>query len=544
MAGSGLDHTPSGDSCLLLEALATINRKGDSSHLRSLAEDRQGRANDLSQPGQIGEIDPDPVAGPVTRRVSVSVGFGPKAEVGGLDPVGGDALTAEVLDQQAGPCRDFVERRLRLGPNRACGEVELGAVGDRAGTARTCDSDTALHGCHSGARSFGLGENVEMGPLGGFRVVEMAGIGPVPWAGMMLSGLGAEVIRIDRVQGGNALDGWFGVKDPTRRDRRSIALDLKQGEAVAVVLDLLDGADALIEGFRPGVMERLGLGPEPCLVRNPKLVYGRMTGWGQEGPRARTAGHDLNYLSLTGVLSAIGPAENSVPPLNLIGDYGGGAMLLVAGVLSGLLAVGRGQPGQVVDAAMVDGVALLAALLHGMQAGGGWVETRASNLLDGGAPFYRTYRTSDGGEMAVGALEPQFFAELIEGLGLDLENLPSQYDRRRWSELETILAEAFGALPREHWETVFEGSDACVSPVRRWSEAQTDPHLKARRTLTEVDGVVQAAPAPRFSHSQLPAPGRPTQAGQHTIEILVELGYNREAIGMLIEHKAVVAMED
>ena len=354
-----------------------------------------------------------------------------------------------------------------------------------------------------------------MGPLTGVRVVEMAGIGPVPWAGMMLADLGAEVIRVDRI-GPGALDGLFGDADPTRRGRRSIALDLKQPEAINVTLALIDGANVLIEGFRPGVMERLGLGPEVCLQRNPALVYGRMTGWGQKGIRSQTAGHDINYLSLTGVLASIGPSGHSVPPLNLVADYGGGAMLLLVGVLSGLAAVARGQPGQVVDAAMVDGVALLAALFHGMNAAGFWNERREDNLLDGGAPFYRTYATSDGEEMAVGALEPQFFAELLSGLELDPEKVGAQYERSGWPALERTLAETFAAKPRSHWEQLFEGTDACVTPVRRWGEVESDPHLSARGTMTRVGSVSQAAPAPRFSATPLgPAAAATAQWAGH-----------------------------
>ncbi len=380
-----------------------------------------------------------------------------------------------------------------------------------------------------------------MGPLTGVRVVEMAGIGPVPWAGMMLADLGAEVIRIDRV-GPTALEGMFGEGEPTKRGRRSIALDLKQPEAIEVVLALIDRADVLVEGLRPGVMERLGLGPEICLERNPALVYGRMTGWGQDGVRSQTAGHDINYLSLTGVLAAIGPSGNSVPPLNLVADYGGGAMLLLVGVLSGLSAVERGQPGQVVDAAMVDGVALLASLFHGMSAAGILTEQRGDNLLDGGAPFYRTYATSDGEQMAVGALEPQFYAELLFGLGLEPSG--AQYDRTSWPELERVLAGAFASEPRSHWEQVFDGTDACVTPVRRWSEVETDPHLSSRGTMTRVGSVSQAAPAPRFSATPLGPAAASTANGQDTIAILAELGYNEATVSMLLKQKAAAALEE
>ncbi|MGI8518425.1 MAG: CaiB/BaiF CoA transferase family protein, partial [Acidimicrobiia bacterium] len=341
-----------------------------------------------------------------------------------------------------------------------------------------------------------------MGPLQGLRVIEMAGIGPIPFAGMMLADLGADVIRVDRLAM-PALTEVVGV-DPTGRGRRSIALDLKNPKASEIVLRLVDTADILIEGFRPGVMERLGLGPEICLRRRPSLVYGRMTGWGQDGPRAKTAGHDINYLSLTGVLAAIGTKEHSLPPLNLIGDYGGGAMLVLVGVLAGVVAArGAGGEGQVIDAAMVDGVPLLASLVHGQLANGTWVEARQSNLLDGGAPFYRTYQTSDGEEMAVGALEPQFYAGLLAGLGLSDTDLPAQLDRDGWPELVRRFTAAFGAQPRSHWVEVFTGTDACVSPVLSWSEAVDDAHLRARGVMICENGMYQAAPEPRFSATPL-----------------------------------------
>ena len=380
-----------------------------------------------------------------------------------------------------------------------------------------------------------------MGPLTGLRVIEMAGIGPIPWAGMILADLGAEVIRIDRI-GPSALAGVVG-DDPTQRSRRSIALDLKQSEATEVVLRLVDTANILIEGFRPGVMERLGLGPDVCLARKPDLVYGRMTGWGQDGPRAQTAGHDLNYLSLTGVLSAIGTTERSIPPLNLIGDYGGGAMLLLVGVLAAELAVRDGSPGQVVDAAMVDGVSLLASLVHGLLASGLWVDGREANLLDGGAPFYRTYRTADGGEIAVAALEPQFFSALVEGLGLRDIDLAAQHDRRAWPELTKRFSQVFGEQDRQHWIEVFSGTDACVSPVWTWGESAADPHLKTRGTMLEIDGLRQAAPAPRFSATPLGAPKALTRVGADTRSVLTDLGYSNDAIVKLLTSK-VASLSD
>ena len=388
--------------------------------------------------------------------------------------------------------------------------------------------------------SAGLVKNDAMGPLQGVRVVEMAGIGPVPWAGMMLADLGADVIRVDRAVP-SPLDQFFN-QDPTKRSRRSISLDLKKPEGVEVVLRAIGQAQILIEGYRPAVMERLGLGPDVCLQRNPALVYGRMTGWGQVGPRAGTAGHDLNYLSLTGVLAAIGPSDHSVPPLNLIGDYGGGAMLLLVGVLAALAAVDRGLPGQVIDAAMVDGVALLASLVHGAIASGTWTERRQQNLLDGGAPFYRTYPTADGKEVAVGALEPQFFSELIKGLGLDEALLPAQYDRTGWPLLAKAIGDVLARESRDYWEQIFASTDACLTPVRTWSEAAADPHLASREVMIEVEGNVQASPAPRFSHTRLERPRSPTKSGVDTRAVLAELGYDEDAIGMLLRYR--VATED
>jgi alpha-methylacyl-CoA racemase len=373
------------------------------------------------------------------------------------------------------------------------------------------------------------------------RVIEMAGIGPIPWTGMVLADLGAEVVRIDRI--GPPTLGDIVGPDPTGRGRRSLALDLKQPEATEIVLRLLDSADILIEGFRPGVMERLGLGPQVCLERRPRLVFGRMTGWGQEGPRARTAGHDLNYLSVTGVLAAIGTEGQSIPPLNLIGDYGGGAMLLLVGILAAAWAVRGGAPGQVIDAAMVDGVALLASLVHGLMANGNWTEKRQSNLLDGGAPFYRTYQTSDGEQVAVGALEPQFFAEMLRGLGLSSDDLPSQYDRAAWPLLADAIAERFALGTRDHWTSVFADTDACVSPVLRWSEADSDPHVGERGIVIDGNGMRQAAPAPRFSATPLVPPRPLVSAGSDTRSILSELGYDEGAIVMLLANKVAATSQ-
>jgi alpha-methylacyl-CoA racemase len=375
------------------------------------------------------------------------------------------------------------------------------------------------------------------GPLKGVRVVELAGLGPVPFAGMVLADLGADVIRVDRLDPGPVAT-LFSA-DPTARGRRSIALDLKQAPAVEVALRLVETAEILVEGFRPGVTERLGLGPRACLERNPALVYGRMTGWGQTGPLAPTAGHDINYLAIAGTLSAIGPVDQPLPPLNLVADYGGGAMLLLVGILSALTHARATGQGQVVDAAMVDGASLLASIVRGALASGMWTDRRQSNLLDGGAPFYRTYRTGDGGFVAVGALEPQFFAALLNGLELEADRLPAQYDRSGWPFLQRAIEERFAAYPRSHWEAIFAGTDACVTPVLSWAESAANEHLLARSTLIEVAGVRQPAPAPRFSATPagMPVPAGP--AGLDTELILGSLGYSQADLSKLKAEKAV-----
>lgn len=375
------------------------------------------------------------------------------------------------------------------------------------------------------------------GPLAGVEVVELAGLGPVPFAGMMLADLGARVVRVDRLNRGPVANLF--QSDPTSRGRQSIALDLKQAAAVEVVLRMVDVADILIEGFRPGVTERLGVGPAPCLQRNPRLVYGRMTGWGQTGRRAATAGHDINYLAVSGLLGAIGPLDQPLPPLNLVADYGGGAMLLVVGVLAALIHARAGGGGQVVDAAMIDGVSLLGSIVRGSLASGLWEDRRQANLLDGGAPFYRTYRTSDGGFVAVGALEPQFFGELLSGLGLEASELPPQYDRSGWPRLSQALAEAFAARPRAHWEEVFALTDACVSPVLSLGESVRDGHVQDRATFAEVDGVVQPRPAPRFSATPTGPPAGPSVIGADTDRVLAALGYTSTEICKLRDQKAV-----
>jgi alpha-methylacyl-CoA racemase len=350
------------------------------------------------------------------------------------------------------------------------------------------------------------------GPLRGLRVLEFAAIGPVPHAAMVLADLGADVVCVDRPGAPTLSPGRPSTPDPLQRGRRRVVLDLKTPEGQAAALDLAARADVLLEGLRPGVMERLGLGPEVCRERNPRLIYARMTGWGQDGPLARAAGHDLNYIGLTGVLHAIGRAEGPPPPpLNLIGDYGGGSMLLLVGVLAALWERERSGQGQVIDAAMVDGAALLAQLPLSLRAQGFWRDERASNLLDGGAPFYDTYTCADGKFVAVGALEPQFFAALLQGLGLTDIDPARQYDVSFWPELRRRFTEAFARRTRDEWYAHFAGTEACVTPVLSFAEAAGHPHLVHRQTYVVGDGVTQAGTAPRFSRTPgAPGPWPPT----------------------------------
>lgn len=360
------------------------------------------------------------------------------------------------------------------------------------------------------------------GPLAGLRVIEIAGIGPAPFAAMLLADLGADVIRLDRLDGGELpIDPRY---DLLNRGKRSIGIDLKHPAAAALVRRLATRADALVEGFRPGVAERLGIGPEALLAANPRLVYGRMTGWGQDGPLAPVAGHDLTYLAVSGVLSAIGPPDGPpVPPLNLLGDYGGGGMLLAVGVLSALWHAGRTGAGQVVDAAIVDGAALLATQVFGMLHSGAWRDARGANLLDGGAPHYGVYRTADGQYLAVGPLEPKFYAEFIGRLGVPAGEA-NPYDPAQWPALREAIAARLASRTRDEWLRVFEGSDACVAPVVSLAEAPEHPHLAARGVFVDVDGVRQPAPAPRFSVTGTATPAGPPLPGQHTREVLAELG--------------------
>ncbi|MFB7976738.1 CaiB/BaiF CoA transferase family protein [Streptomyces vinaceus] len=356
------------------------------------------------------------------------------------------------------------------------------------------------------------------GPLAGVRVVELAGIGPGPFAAMLLADLGADVVRVDRPGGGVlAVDPAY---DVTNRGKRSVLVDLKSAEGPTRVLDLVERADVLIEGFRPGVAERLGVGPAACHARNPKLVYGRMTGWGQDGPLAHTAGHDIAYIAVTGALGMIGnPGEPPAVPANLVGDYAGGSLYLVIGVLAALQhARTPGGAGQVVDAAIVDGTAHLTAMIHGMMAAGGWQDRRGANLLDGGCPFYGTYETSDGGYMAVGALEQQFYDTFTELLGIR-EQAPARKDLARWGELREAVAARFKSRTRQEWTEVFEGSDACVAPVLSLGEAPLHPHLAARATFTDLGGITQPAPAPRFSATPAAVTSGPALPGAHTASV-------------------------
>lgn len=354
-----------------------------------------------------------------------------------------------------------------------------------------------------------------MGPLAGFRIVELAGIGPAPMCCMLLADLGADIIRIDRLE-----PSGLGVQSPDKfkllhRSRPAVAVDLKNAGGVALALRLVSQADALIEGFRPGVMERLGLGPEPCLAANPRLVYGRMTGWGQTGPLARTAGHDLDYIALSGVLHAIGrEGQKPTPPLNLVGDFGGGALYLAMGVLAALLEASRSGKGQIVDAAMAEGAASLLTPFFGLHAAGQMALQRGVNTLDSGAFFYETYECGDGEFVAVAAIEPKFYAELLRRLELDPASLPNQDDRARWPDGKAVLAAKFKTKRRDEWLRLFDGGDACVAPVLSLAEAPRHPHAVARQSFIEVGGVTQPAPAPRFSRTQnaTPSPPKPPDA--------------------------------
>jgi alpha-methylacyl-CoA racemase len=370
------------------------------------------------------------------------------------------------------------------------------------------------------------------GPLAGLTVIELAGLAPAPYACTVLADLGADVIRIDRAAGGADVLGMS--YDPLMRSRRTIGVNTKSAAGVELVLRLAERADVLVEGFRPGVAERMGLGPERVHARNPRLVYGRITGWGQDGPLATSAGHDINYIGLSGALDAIGrPGERPVPPVNLLGDFGGGGLFLAMGVLAALFERATSGQGQVVDASMVDGAALLTTQLYGLRASGMWDRERGENLLDGGAPFYDTYATADGRYVAVGAIEMRFFAALLEVLDLDPDTVPSHLDRRQWPRLREILAAAIGRYTRDELTARAEGTDACLTPVLTPREAQRHPHNVARGTFTDVGGVTQPAPGPRFDRTPAAVPEPPHEKGADTAEVLGELGLSAEEIAAL-----------
>jgi alpha-methylacyl-CoA racemase len=357
------------------------------------------------------------------------------------------------------------------------------------------------------------------GPLQGLRVVELAGIGPGPHAAMILGDLGADVVRIERPARKGGVPG--GSRDSMLRNRRSVAADLKSDEGRELVLRLIAKADVLTEGYRPGVTERLGLGPDNCAKVNERLIYARMTGWGQTGPRSQQAGHDINYISLNGLLHAVGrKGERPVPPLNLAGDFGGGSMFLIVGILAALWERQTSGKGQVVDAAMIDGSSVLMQMMWGFRAMGMWSDERGTNMLDTGAPYYDTYTCSDGRHVAVGAIEPQFYALLLQGLGLDTADLPAQNDVARWPELRAAFTEAFAAQDRDHWAKVYDGTDACVTPVLSFAEVETEPHITERNTFFRDGDNLEPAPAPRFSRSTVPTPTPPGVPGADTEAVL------------------------
>ena len=369
-----------------------------------------------------------------------------------------------------------------------------------------------------------------MGPLKGLKIIEMAGIGPGPFCGMVLADLGAEVIRVDRVSAA----GTGSRQEPANRGKRSIAVDLKSQEGVDVVLKLVEDADAIFEGFRPGVMERLGLGPDICLERNKKIVFGRMTGWGQDGPLADAAGHDINYISLSGALAAIGrPDSPPVPPLNLIGDFGGGGMLLALGLVSALFEARGSGEGQVVDAAMTDGSALLMTMIYSMKGSGFWQDSTGSNLLDGGAHFYDTYECKDGKFISIGSIEPQFYKLLRELANLEDSIYDNQMSRENWPDLKKEITKVFLNKTRDEWCDLMEGTDVCFAPVLSMWEAPQHPHNVARKTFIELEGLDQPAPAPRFSKTVSEVRSPPALAGEHTDEILNEIGIDSDQIKIL-----------
>jgi alpha-methylacyl-CoA racemase len=380
-----------------------------------------------------------------------------------------------------------------------------------------------------------------MGPLTGYRIIELAGIGPGPMCAMLLSDMGAEVLRIDRTA-----DAGLGIATETKyallnRGRRSLALDLKKPEAIGALLKMVEKADGLIEGFRPGVTERLGLGPDVCLKRNPRLVYGRMTGWGQEGPMAHAAGHDINYIALSGALHSIGRrGEAPVPPLNLVGDFGGGALYLALGVVAGLLEAQKSGKGQVVDAAMVDGAASLMTAIYGIHGSGRWTDNRGDNILDTGAHYYDVYETKDGKYISIGSIETKFYDELLELSGLKREELARQNDRDAWPAMKQKVAAIFKTKSRDEWCKIMEGSDVCFAPVLSMAEAPHHPHNRHRGTFLEEDGVVQPGPAPRFSRTPSKIQRPPARAGEHSEEVLRDWGFSPAELEQLRKGAAFV----
>ncbi len=377
-----------------------------------------------------------------------------------------------------------------------------------------------------------------MGPLKGKRVIELQSIGPGPFCGMMLADMGAEIIRIDR---SSSVDGSGNPADILARGRKSIGVDLKNPDGVETVLKLIESADVLLEGFRPGVTERLGLGPDVCLGRNPKLIYGRMTGWGQTGPMALAAGHDINYISLSGALHAIGPKDtNPTPPLNLVGDFGGGGMLLAFGIASALVETAETGKGQVVDAAMTDGSALLMNAIFGIMNAGNWTHDRSTNLLDGGAHFYGTHETKDGKYISIGSMEPQFYALLLEKTGLSNDpDFAKQMSREDWPSLRTRLETVFLERTRDEWDEIMLGSDVCYAPILQFEEAASNPHNQERQTFVESSGVTQAAPAPRFSRTPAELPTPAVAPGNNTDEVLSSMGLSVDEIAVLKSSGAV-----
>lgn len=378
-----------------------------------------------------------------------------------------------------------------------------------------------------------------MGPLHGVKVIEMVGLGPGPLCAMLLADMGAEVIRVDR-PGGNLFSG--SKSDLLGRNRRSLAVDLKHPDGVATVLRLVERADALIEGFRPGVMERLGLGPDRCLARNGKLIYGRMTGWGQDGPLAQAAGHDINYIALAGVLHAIGEqGGRPVPPLNLVGDFGGGGMFLAFGIVCALLEAQRSELGQVIDCSMVEGSAVLMGMFYAMQQAGRWQDERGRNMLDGASHFYGTYETADGKWVAVGAIEPQFYATLIRETDADPQLFENQHDADAWPRQRAELARIFRTKTRDAWCALLEGSDACFAPVLSLTEAPQHPHNVARGSFVEVDGMLHPGPAPRFSRTPAQVRHGPRPVGADSEAVLADWGFDAQQIRNLLRSGAVTA---